>query len=185
MIAASSFTPEEARFHLMLIQLGICDRFSPWLDALLEKETPLSDPVLELSWCSSDMKQVIHVLEDYLRNQETDMHAVIRLLCADLRLRMDAGELDTNGCMKLLKQVCLLDCGIGQEPWSSIDNLLDWYDISQYKDFRINGPGFEEYLLHFFDEGTSVPSPFQADIEYSTAWKKIARFLNKLFNRKV
>lgn len=43
------FTAEDARFQLMLIHLGIFDRFYPWLNALMDAEDPLSDAVLELS----------------------------------------------------------------------------------------------------------------------------------------
>lgn len=58
-------TREDAYYYKILLSNGFDDGYYEWLDGFLEKEDPLSDIVLELSLCGSNVDETIRLLHNY------------------------------------------------------------------------------------------------------------------------
>ena len=53
---------DDAYYHLLLMRAGLDDGYDTWLDGYLEAEDPLSDIVLNLASCGSNMNEAISCL---------------------------------------------------------------------------------------------------------------------------
>ena len=58
-------TIHEAVYFKYMLGLGLTEGFDAWLDERLEREDPLSDPVLALASCGGERKAQIRILEEY------------------------------------------------------------------------------------------------------------------------
>lgn len=58
-------TREDAYYYKILLSMGFDDGYYEWLDGFLTEEDPLSDIVLELSLCGSDVDEIIRLLHNY------------------------------------------------------------------------------------------------------------------------
>ena len=56
---------DDAYYHLLLMKSGLDDGYDPWLDGYLEEEDPLSDIVLNLVSCGSNLNETISCLNAY------------------------------------------------------------------------------------------------------------------------
>ena len=63
-------TPEDAYFHMILLQTGHTDIYDSHLNTYLQKEDPLSDIVLSLSFCDT-LDKTIGCLYDYTIDKKT------------------------------------------------------------------------------------------------------------------
>ena len=73
---------EDAFFYKYLLMLGYEESYDEWLSSCLESEDPLSDIVLELAFCSSNVEKTISLLHDYCADRPLDEFVV----CDRLRL---------------------------------------------------------------------------------------------------
>ena len=63
---------EDAFYHKILLMTGLDDGYDAWLNHYLETENPLSQIVLELACCGSDINKTISVLHNFCREQPFD-----------------------------------------------------------------------------------------------------------------
>lgn len=65
-------TLEDAVYCECLLSLGETAEYDEWLNNMLENESPLSEIVLELSYCGSDYDKAISLLHNYSLEREFD-----------------------------------------------------------------------------------------------------------------
>ena len=63
---------EDAFYYKQLLTLGFSDGFNEWFDSFLEADKPLSDIVLDLACCGSDINKTISLLHNYCLEQPFD-----------------------------------------------------------------------------------------------------------------
>ena len=63
---------EDAVYHKLLIMSCLDDGYDEWLNFYLESENPLSNIVLELACCGSDINKTISVLHNFCMEQPFD-----------------------------------------------------------------------------------------------------------------
>ena len=63
---------EDAVYYECLLSLGENTEYDEWLNNSLENESPLSEIVLELSYCTSDYDKAISLLHNYTLEQQFD-----------------------------------------------------------------------------------------------------------------
>lgn len=66
-------TAEDALYFELLLSNGYRDEFEAWLSERLEEETPLNDPVLELAFCQSSLRDTVSALYNYRRGKRLDV----------------------------------------------------------------------------------------------------------------
>lgn len=59
-------TVEQAVYYIIMLKLGFSEEFDAWLSRAQEEESPLSDLVLELSFCGSDVDCTASVLLNHV-----------------------------------------------------------------------------------------------------------------------
>ena len=63
---------EDAVYYECLLSLGETTEYDEWLNSSLENESPLSEIVLELSYCGSDYDKATSLLHNYSLEQQFD-----------------------------------------------------------------------------------------------------------------
>ena len=68
---------EDAVYYECLLSLGETNEYDEWLNDLLENQSPLSEIVLELSYCGSDYDKAISLLHNYSLEKQFDNVATV------------------------------------------------------------------------------------------------------------
>ena len=170
---------EDAFFYKYLLMLGYEENYDAWLSSCLESEDPLSDIVLELSCCSSDVKKTISLLHNYCTDQPIDEFVV----CDRLRLffkekfysnRMNKDEIISD-MYRLTSVIC--DCGDFDihniHSWGSMDNLN--YFCCLAEDGVISWKSCDDAFFSYLDNGTPV--------DFELIWRKNIQKKPSLFDR--
>lgn len=150
-------TYEHAMYHKLMLEAGLRDKYDRALDALLEDEEPLSELVLELAFCTADIKKTIAVLDDFLwtaDRKKIDSEAVFQLVCHDLyELRLD----ENISLRELTGLMYFIGCRAFCVGW---ENAELWYDMSVQSGFLwedvVDGylleEEYEQNLMEFLTE---------------------------------
>ena len=128
----TSFTAEDVLCCRELLRLGVPEPLRRRLDAALEREDPLSDLVLSLSFCASDAERLT-ALNEFLwavPADRIDVPLAFRVLLDELRvLRMD-GEKTTDELAYMMYAIArdalflpAVPCGM---PFCTTDDPLLW-----------------------------------------------------------
>lgn len=92
-------TREDALYQKLLLAAGFVEQYELWLAEFVEKEDPLSDIVLDLSWCGGDFKEIVSCLHRFLTDSVVDDIAVAERLRLFVKEQYESGKLDEEGCM--------------------------------------------------------------------------------------
>lgn len=150
---------EDAFYYKNLLMLGFSDGYDEWLDYYLELEDPLSNIVLELSCCGSDVTKTISVLHNYCAEQPFDESAV----CDRLRLFFkDAYYTNRMSKEEISSTMYRLALNIGDPGdfdihlWGSMYYLDDFHSLA--KDGIISWESFDFAFFSYLDNGTPLDS---------------------------
>ncbi|MBQ4511075.1 MAG: hypothetical protein II984_10135 [Clostridia bacterium] len=170
----------ETRGCLLLhefVLLGFSDGYDEWLNYYLETESPLSDIVLELSMCGSDVNKTISLLHSYCVEQNFDKmisHDKLRLFFKNAYYsnRMSKKE--------VLSAMYRLSLNIGEhgdfdgELWRSMHYLDYYYDLTL--DGIIPMENFDFAFFSYLDNGT----PLDSDLIWRKNTKRKPSLLDKI-----
>ena len=149
---------EDAFYYKNLLLLGFSDGYDEWLDSCLEKESPLSDVVLDLSLCGSDRKKTISVLHNYCIRQnfdETSAHNKLRLFFKEAYHSNRMSKEETVSMMyRLSVNIGIQANSDVADVWGSMYALGDYYCLA--KDGIISWEGFDHAFFAYLDHGTPV-----------------------------
>lgn len=156
---------EDAFYYKQLLTLGFSDGFDEWFDSLLEADKPLSDIVLELACCGSDINKTISLLNSYCLEQPLDEATV----CDRLRLFFkDAYHYGKMNKAEVVATMYRLALNVGDpgdfniDIWGSMYYLDDFHSLA--KDGIISWESFDFAFLEYLDNGTPLDSKL--------VWKK-------------
>jgi len=138
-------TPEIAEYYRAMLLVGIRDKFDAAFDRALETEEPLSDLVLSLSSCISDVNQVLSVLHEYTLDYKIDEQVVRDLILEDLLSRYIAGEMTRADVTNTLYRIVWNLNKFWDDSWWKFTDI--YYDLELYEDGVIN----EEVFNRCFD----------------------------------
>lgn len=166
-------------YEKLLLIAGFTDSYDTWLDGYLEAEDPLSDVVLDLTECGSDIPRVISVLHNYCIGRDGDENAVAEKLRRFLYDEYKAGRITVAECINELNGFAENSGNMYSSPWSSMSYVADMADyLYECYDF-VDEAKFAEALEDYLANGTDMKF---GDIMRMTPPKK--PFWKRLFGRK-
>ena len=172
LMEVSALKREDAFFHKLMLMEGLDGGYDEWLNTYLEKEDPLSDIVLELACCGSDINKTISVLDSFCGEQPIDEAAV----CARLRLFLkDAYYANRMSKEQIASAMYRLAQNVGDpgdfdmEIWGNMYYLDHYYDLA--KDGIISWERFDLVFFDFLNNDTPVdPSRIWKEKRYRFRW---------------
>ncbi len=148
---------EEAYYYKILIMSGLNDGFDDWLNKLLEEEEPLSDIVLRLASCGSDINKTISCLHNYCLGQEFDEKAVCEKLRLFLKDAYHSGRLSKDEVVFYMSRFCINHGDLSNydmRSWGSMFYMDDYYSFA--KEGLIAWKQFDFAFLSYLDTGSSM-----------------------------
>ena len=170
---------EEAFYYKNLLLLGFSDGYDEWLNYYLETESPLSDIVLELSLCGSNLDKIVSLLHNYCAEQafdETVSHDKLRLFFKE------AYHSSRMGKEEVLSTMYHLALNVGDpgdfdtKLWGSMYYLDYYYGLA--KDGTIPMENFDFAFFSYLDNGV----PFDEDLIWKKQIKRKPSLINKIKN---
>ena len=138
---------------------GFSDGYDEWLSAYLGTENPLSDIVLNLSLCSSDVNKTISYLHNYCLEQPLDE----KFVCDKLRLFLKSGynsnRFNKEDVITLMYRFTVNHANYGDfnaEIWSDMFYMDDYHALA--KDNIISMERFVYAFESYLNQGV----PFQS-----------------------
>ena len=185
----SSLKCEDAFYHKIMLMTGLEDGYDEWLNHYLESENPLSDIVLELSYCGSDTNKTISVLNNYCSEQPFNESIV----CDRVRLffqkayysnKMSKEEI-ISSMYRLANNVGAPgDADFDDHLWGSMYCLDDYHDLA--RDGLISLENFDFAFFSYLDKGIPVDSNriwSHNNKEKATLFDRIKNILNRYVTR--
>lgn len=151
---------DDAYYHLLLLESGLDDGYDDWLDGYLAAEDPLSDIVLDLALCGSDLNRTISCLWGYCGCwPEVDE----RLLCERLRNYLKqmyhSGKMDKRAVVDAMHRIASAHGDPGDfdfDLWGDLYYMDDHYSLAA--DGIISWEVFDRAFEAFLNDGISVES---------------------------
>ena len=150
---------EDAFYHKILLMTGLDDGYDEWLNYYLESEDPLSDIVLELACCGSDVNKTISTLHSYCAEQPFDVADV----CDRVRMfyhkayysKQMSKEEVISSMYHLARNVGdPADSAFDEHLWGSMYYLDYYHDL--VKDGLISLEDFDFAFFSYLDNGIPV-----------------------------
>ena len=168
---------EDAFYYKNLLMFGFSDGYDEWLNYYLETESPLSDIVLELSLCGSDVNKTISLLHNYCAEQNFDevvSHDKLRLFFKNAYYsnRMSKEE--------VLSTMYRLAVNVGDPGDFDIKLWGSMYYFDYYYGLALDGvipmENFDFAFFSYLDNGT----PLDSDLIWKKSMKKKPSLLDKI-----
>ncbi len=145
-------TREEAYYKRIQLLCGFWDDYDKWLDSYLETEEPLSNIVLQLLDCHSDMKEGVYHLNLYCQEQPFDEDSVY------VKLRMWVRDEYKKGIFTLDQLMSALFRFSQKIPFCDFSNqcglLSDHYVLS--KEGIVDMALFQAELTKWLNDGGTI-----------------------------
>ena len=144
-------TPEAAEYHRLMLIVGLSDRFDQEFDQALEEENPLSEPILALTSCISNVDKACSVLHNYALDNDFDEGKVCELILQDLHGRFFSGELSRMQTAEIIRTITACLNHWRDEPWGLFYSLT--YALEEYEDDVIAEDEFNRIFDTWFFRG--------------------------------
>lgn len=149
----------DAYYHLMLMQVRFDDNYDAWLNTYLEKEDPLSDIVLELSLCISDLNKTISCLKAYCSGKPVDEKTVAERLRLFLKESYNSGRMSKSEVVSAMYRLATNHAypyEFDTDTWGDMYYLEDYYNLAE--DGIIPWDNFDRIFSAYLNEGTPLDS---------------------------
>ncbi|MBQ5867139.1 MAG: hypothetical protein IIW56_10735 [Oscillospiraceae bacterium] len=179
---------EDAFYHKLLLMSGLDDGYDEWLNYYLELENPLSNIVLELACCGSDINKTISVLHNFCAEQPFDKSDVCNRVRLFYKNAYYSKRMSTE---EIVSSMYRLANNIGDPGDADFDAHIwgDMYYLDDYYDLAIDGlipmEGFNVAFFSYLDNGISIDSNSIWNYNKSkntSLIDRIKHFLNKIIN---
>ena len=150
---------EDAFYHKILLMTGLNDGYDEWLNYYLETENPLSDVVLELACCDSDVNKIISVLHNFCTEQPFDVAAVCDRVRLFFKNAYHANKMDKKEIVSTMYRLTLSVGDPGDfdiDLWGSMAYLSEYYSLTE--EGMISWERFDFAFFSYLDNGTPLDS---------------------------
>lgn len=150
---------EDAYYYKILLMAGIEEGYDQWLDGFLENEDPLSDIVLNLSLCGSDVNATISCLHNFCAEETLDERAVVEKLRMFLKEAYHAGRMTKEETVSYMYRFAVAHedpGGFDSEIWADMYYLADYHSLAE--DRIIPWVNFDSQFLAYLNDGIPLDS---------------------------
>ena len=150
---------EDAFYHKVMLMTGLDDGYDEWLNQYLESENPLSDIILELACCGSDVRKTISVLHNFCVGQTVDEAVVcdkVRTYFRDAYYTNKMSKEEISYAMYRVTQNVSDLADMDIHIWGSMYYMVDF--LSDAKDGMIFWESFDRVFFSYLDHG--IPYDF-------------------------
>lgn len=142
-------TPERAAYHRLMLLSGLQEEYLRELDTALETEDPITAPILDLAFCTSDLTQTISILYNYTLDYDIDEIQLCDMILDGMRRRYLEKSLSPEQIAQLLYSIVRFTGDWFQPHW--YDLCIPSYDYELVEEGRISPEtfymAFEAYIL--------------------------------------
>ena len=124
-------TYEQATYFKLLLLCGYRDELRQYIDNALVEQNPLSNIILELSTCGLDNKKTLFVLNEFLRQGNSDIDwdkAVFEMVMSFLKKAYDHDNMSMKKITDLMYQIAVHTDRYHNEPWQTMYYMGDLFD---------------------------------------------------------
>ena len=141
---------DDAYYHLLLLQSGLDDGYDAWLDGYLEEEDPLSDIVLNLASCGSNVNETISCLNAYCgKKPAVDERQLCDRLRNYLKDAYHSGRMSQREVVEVMHRIALAN----GDPWGvEVDLWDEFYYMEDRLDLVDDGIASREVFDEAFDK---------------------------------
>ena len=146
---------DDAYYHLLLMRAGLDDGYDAWLDGYLEAEDPLSDIVLNLASCGSNMNETISCLNAYCGEKTAvDESQLCDRLRIFLKNAYHGGRMSQREVVDVMHRIA----SANGDPWGAEADLWDEFyymedRLDQVDDGIASREVFDEAFDKFLNDG--------------------------------
>ncbi len=121
-------TVEMAAFYRRMLSVGLSNTYQRDIGLALEKEDPLSELLLDLAFCLSDVNKTISILDNYIGGCALDEYRIYPMIVAEMQALYNNNRLNLEQIAEALFGI-LEDAGLCYEgPWEKVMYLSYEYD---------------------------------------------------------
>ena len=175
---------EDAFYYKNLLMLGFSDGYDEWLNGYLEAENPLSNIVLELSCCGSDVEKSISILHSYCAEQPFDKSVScdrLRRFFKDAYYASKMSKEEISSAFYTLSIHLGAPDGADADLWEGMYILDDYYALA--KEGILSWEKFDLAFFSYLDNGIHM-NPDQIWSEYTEARPSLWERIRTVFKRK-
>ena len=169
---------EDAFYHKILLMTDLDDGYDEWLNGYLESEKPLSDVVLELVYCGSDVNKIISVLHNFCNEHPFDKSVVCDRLREYFKDAYYTNKMSKDEITTIMHRVVLniLETeDFDVHLWGSLYYLDDYYYFAE--EGVIPWESFNSAFLSYLDNGVSIDSD---PLHYNNQIEKGPTFIDRI-----
>lgn len=175
-------TAEDALYYKILLLSGYSpDVFSDKLNEDLEREDPLSDITLALSFCKGNTDEIISCLNSFCRVNPPDPYEVCGRLRTLVRDEYLSGETSEKEAVDDLHLFALCSEAPSQPPWCQMEDVANMYELAEFQD--IDPAVFTEKFLSYIHDGTPVDIFPILQSRKPSRFSQIKAAIKRLFGR--
>lgn len=177
---------EDAYYHLLLLKAGLDDGYDAWLDEYLEREDPLSDIVLDLALCGSDLNKTISCLNSYCGSRpELDEWKLRERLRLFLKNLFHTGRMDQRTVAEAMYRIA----SAHGAPWDLESEIWgDFYDLEDHltlvEDGIASRAHFDAAFQRFLDDGIPLEGRVWQLPKKQSLWERIGSWCRTNLCRK-
>lgn len=152
---------EDAYYYMNLLLLGFSDGYDEWLESYLKTEEPMSDIVIDLYFCGSDVEKTIALLHNYCSEQEFNKSVVSDKFRSFFKDAYYSGRINKREVVSAMyKLVANIgdpgDCNFDVDLWGDMYYFDDYYSLAESG--IISWESFDFAFHSYLDNGTPIDS---------------------------
>lgn len=146
-------THSEAFYQKLMLSVGITEEYDKYIAQELEVENPLSDIILELSFCTNDINKTLVILNEYLFKAEIDYTKVFDLVWQYLHEVWKGGNKTNHEIAKFMYDIAthLDEDKMYEYPWSFMMWLDDYFELAEIG-MRVSKEALDEAFAAFIED---------------------------------
>lgn len=127
-------TYEQAVYFRLLLICGYTEELDTFVDAALKKQEPITDIILNLAFCGSDLCRSLSVLKEYIQQvneSEIDYDTVFQYVLPFLRRKYYDEKMPIDQLIDIMFLIAYETDKYFDEPWQTMYLLGDYYEAAK------------------------------------------------------